>query len=208
MDALDKVYRIPKENVGRVIEEERVKAGLTRLNPGIFFDVAGRNGLSHMYIDYRQGVYFSGFPPGRQHICSMDRGWAMGGVIVEVPVETTKWDLVEIPLTEVDPSEGLVMPCFHDDSMAMVKRQTFDEVILCGWRHTFDKIVAARVPGVTYESLSAEFGMTIRDHIVKPVEVPEEGAPEWDRQDVEDDGKILEAMGLYRPKPTVIIGCN
>jgi hypothetical protein len=185
--------RIPKERAGRPLQESRVKAGLKTLNPSIFFDVGSRLGMDHPYMDYRQGVYYDGFPDGRKHVCSMDRGHAFGGVIIEVPVWSTINDLVEVPLESVVfESEEIVMPLMHKPDYVQVKRQVRNEVILCGWRHTFDKLIAARIPGITRESLAGQFGVSL-DAYVEPVEVPEEGDA-WD-SDIDPDQPVMASSG-------------
>lgn len=185
--------RIPKSRAGRPLQEARIKAGLQRLNPLIFFDVGSRLGMDHPYMDYRQGVYFDGFPQGRKHICSMDRGHAFGGVVIEVPVWSTVNDLVEVPLESVCfESEEIIMPLMHRPDYCHVRRAVRDEVILCGWRHTFDKLLAARIPGITRESLASEFGVSL-DCFVEEVLVPEEGNS-WD-SDTDPDQPILTSTG-------------
>jgi len=195
--------KIPKAAAGRPLTEMRIKDGLRKLNRDIFFDVGGRLGMDHPYIQYRQGVYYDGRPEGRKHICSMDRGGPLGGIIVEVPVWSTITDLVEVPLADAIFTESIVMPCMHNPDNCMVQKQVRNDVILCGWRHTFDKLIAARIPGITRRTLEGEFGISLQDY-VEPVEIPEEGGTPWDDVD-DDDGKTLDEMGLYEARPTIIL---
>lgn len=203
-------YKIPKDKVGTILMEDQIKQGLQALNKDIFFDLAGRHNVKHPFIDYRQGVYWDGLPEGRKHICSMDRGTATQGAIPEVPVWQSLKDVVEADWDDVTAGELLrqeppfPMPCFHDENKVQIVRHVPSEVIMCGWRHTFEKLLKKKIPGVTRESLANKFCVSLVCE-VPMVELPEEGDP-WEREAeyADDEGKILEDMGVFEPKPTVI----
>lgn len=206
----DLMLRLSKDAVGRTIPEYRFKRGLERLNEGIFFDVGARLNMDHPYMEYRQGVYFRDRPDGRKHVCSMDRGLPTGGDLVEVPVWSTIPDIAEVSWDDVSAEELLAqeppfpMACFHNESLVQIKRQVRGEVILCGWRHTLEKLIAAKIPGIDRSSLEEEFSITLADY-VETVELPEDKAEWEDSPDAPEEGKVLEEMGQFEPRPTVVL---
>ena len=64
---------------------------------------------------------------------------------------------------------------------AHVLRQVKDRVILVGWRHTFNRLLMANIPGVTKKALEEEFGVNLDPKIIDDILVAE---------DVE--GKVLD----------------
>jgi len=202
--------KIPKEACGQLLSEDRIKAGLLKLSPGIFFDYASRHDKWHPYQDIRQGVYHDDREDGRKHICSMDRG-VLDGMIPEVPIWKTDWDIVEVTWDEVSAGELISqeppfpMPCYHDENKVQIRRQVKNDIILSGWRHTFDKLIATRTPGVTRSALEAEFGISMRDY-VEPCLIPEEGAPVWeDNPNAPEEGSVWDELGMYEARPTVCL---
>jgi len=202
--------KIPRDSIGRPLTEERLKAGLKRINKDIFFDYATTHGKEHPYQDIRQGVYFDGWPDGAKHVCCMDRG-VLGGAVPEVPVWKTDHDIVEATWDEVSAQELLAqeppfpMPCLHDENKVQIQRQVRNELLLSGWRHTFTRLMMKRVPGFTRSALEAEFGLTLHDYVEECL-VPEEGKPPWeDDPNQPEEGKIWEEMGMYEARPTVCL---
>ena len=77
------------------MQEHAVKAGLRQLNPDLHFDMGACLNIWHPFKDSRQNVYYLG-----RSIGAMDRG-----TLPEVPIWTTKRDMVEVPWNEVLPGE-------------------------------------------------------------------------------------------------------
>lgn len=208
-----KSFKIPRGAIGRPLTEARIKQGLLKLCPDLEFDYAGRHGIEHPYIDYRQGVYWTQREEGRQHICSMDRGKLDGGVVPEVPVWDMAEDVVELEWSEVSDHELLTqeppfpMPCFHDENKLQIMRQVRNDVIFCGWRHTFDKLIAARVEGITRHTIEEEFSVSL-DFYIDTCELTEEPhAAPWNETDGlgPEEGKLLDEMGVYEARPTIVL---
>lgn len=200
-----KVFKIPKKNLGRMILEAQLKAALVACNPLFFFDVGGRLNIPHPFMNYRQGVFFDGWPAGGKHVCSLDRGWPMEGMVPEVPVYSTVRDLVELPADSLDPlAEDIWMPLLHRPGWVQVNREVRSDVILCGWRHTLEKVIAAKIEGATRGDIGAKLGIEWRDR-VEGVSVPEEGPAPWETGEYEDDGHVLEEMGSFEARPTIIL---
>ncbi len=155
-----------------------VEAGLRDLNHEMHFDLGARFGLWHPYADTRQGVYYR-----ELHICSMDRG-----VIPEFKVWETQKRIVPIPWAQADREDASIKyevlpldtPNYQDllvlaESGAdpeymlrdgkVLKCQCFGyemaskRCVRVGWRHTFERILAAGVPGVTRPALSEKFSV-------------------------------------------------
>lgn len=198
--------QFPAWAIGRTIPEDRLKAGLRRLQPLLHFDYASRRGERHPDQDYRQGVYFGGFPEGAQHVCSMDRGAMTGGHIAEAKIWTTAWDMVTVPFAEVAvKSEEFVLVCFENPEMCQVKRPVRQHVFLSGWRHTLKRLMARRIPGVTAASFEAEFGLTLGPE-PPDVDLPPGPTVPWEA-DVrdDDDPEVLAEMGTpYQARPTIV----
>lgn len=185
MDPLDKA------DFGQMLEASVVEKGLRELNQDINFDLATRKGMEHPYQDSRQGVYYR-----EKHVCSMDRGilpefkiWATHKRVVEIPwhdadkedasiayVEVTKdtpnyQDLYEIGKKGSDPQymvndRGKLLRL-----QALGYRQVGRRCVRVGWRHTFERLLAEGIPGVTRESIARKFGV---DMYKFPVGTPEE----------------------------------
>lgn len=178
---------------GRTLDEAVVKRGLRELCPGLHFDLAGcltsQTGI-HPGIESRQGVYYEG-----RHITAMDRGWLpefkQWSVAEQVvPIEWSQADEegASIQFVAVAPDDPL-----YPDLRALAERGSDPTVMLwhgkvyrcrpmgvrkrpqsviwVGWRHTFERLLAARLPGITRASLSAKFGV---DMFAVPVGPPEE----------------------------------
>lgn len=172
MNALDRA------DFGASLSAAVVEAGLRDLNHELHFDLGARSGQWHPYIDTRQGVYYR-----ENHICSMDRG-----IIPEFKVWETKKRIVPIPWSEADRDDASIkyevlsptVPGYEDlkilassgaDPEYMLRGES---VLKCqcygyetaskrcmrvGWRHTFERILAYGVPGVTRQSLSEKFAV-------------------------------------------------
>lgn len=86
---------IPKSYMGYTLQEATVKAALLQMNPDLHFDMGACLGLWHPFMSTRQNVFYRG-----RSICAMDRG-----TLPEVPVWSTRRELVEVPAEEVKPGE-------------------------------------------------------------------------------------------------------
>lgn len=157
-----------------------VERGLRELNPDIHFDLGGRHNIEHPYAVTRQGVFYRD-----KHLCSMDRGmlpeykiWATQKRLVELPWFAADREDASISWTEVLPTE----PGYMDlrilgekelDPQYMI-RKTDGKLLRCkvmgyepvgrrcmrvGWRHTFERILANEIPGVTRKAIAEKFGV-------------------------------------------------
>lgn len=63
-------------------------------------------------------------------------------------------------------SNGTLVRCW-----VTAPRKVRDRVVMVGWRHTFERLIMAKIPGVTRESLAAKFSV---DMWKMPVGGPEE----------------------------------
>jgi len=59
------------------------------------------------------------------------------------------------------------------DGTAWVYREVRDRVILVGWRHTFNRLLKAKIPGVTQKKLEEKFGIDLWPKPVDPLEIDE-----------------------------------
>jgi hypothetical protein len=89
------VISIPKSYMGRTMQESTFKAKLRELNPEIHFDLGACLNIWHPFKDTRQNVYYRG-----NSLCAMDRG-----TLPEVPVWSTRKDMVRVPIADVRPGE-------------------------------------------------------------------------------------------------------
>lgn len=89
------VVSIPKAWMGQTMQEATVKAALRSLNPDLHFDMGTCLNIWHPYQQSRQNVFYRG-----RSIGAMDRG-----TLPEVPIWTTKREMIEVPWTEVAPNE-------------------------------------------------------------------------------------------------------
>jgi len=96
------VVSIPKVWMGQTMQEASVKAGLRQLNPDLHFDMGTCLNIYHPFKDSRQNVYYLG-----RSIGAMDRG-----TLPEVPIWTTRRDVVEVPWSDVRQGE-FVMSLFE-----------------------------------------------------------------------------------------------
>lgn len=187
--------KIKKEACGRWLGEYRIKQGLKRLNPRIFFDLGSKLNLPHPDMDICQGVFYDGWPAGRKHVCTMDRGEPGDGGIPETPIWKLEWDLIAIDNRKVRPGEFAL---YNDDGVtAMVKRQVRGELVRVGWRHVFNQCVKKRIPGITAASLNAEFNMNCFDCYIEEVDIDADpDVPEGDSWDCPDFNIKLDENDL------------
>jgi len=172
---------------GRAIDEITLKNGLRKLAPGIHFDLGGATNQLHPYIEVRQGVFFEG-----KHICSMDRGfipefklWSVRTQAVEVPWSDADKEDVAIAFERIFPgAEGYediaerarqgkdLHLAMHVDGSVIRQypravRKVRGTCIRVGWRHTLCQLLAARIPGITRESLAKTFSIDMGALIVE-----------------------------------------
>lgn len=133
---------------------------------------------------------------GERYLCGLDRGvvpefkqWAVKNQIVELPWADADKDDVSIQWVTVQPwEEGyidlyLLAQTGADPAYsimpggALVRRRAVGyakvrgSVIMLGWRHTFERIIAANIPGATREAIAAKFGVDMNKY---PTGAPEE----------------------------------
>ena len=175
---------------GVSLDETTIKSGLQELNSSIHFDMLTNVGQWHPHQESRQGVWYEG-----RHISSMDRLqspefkiWSVEQGVVEIdPVDADKYDdghcvYVEILPTDRFYSAALEKAEKNDDRFTldngkvlkwsyfrMMKKRGI--VMRLGWRHVFEKLVRAKIPGVTRDSLALKFNVDMYKY---PVGAPEE----------------------------------
>lgn len=177
---------------GKGLSESTVKRGLRELNPDLEFDRVINWGQWHPYASTRQGVWYCG-----RHICSMDRGiipelktWNVEEGIEEItPMQADAADNAFCVYVQVLPSdpgynEAVLRADRNDDNYTRdpetqnIYRWTHfrfakvrGRVVRVGWRHTFEALIAAGIPGVTRDSIGAAFGVDMNRY---PQGEPEE----------------------------------
>lgn len=178
-------------NLGHTLDSAKIEMGLRELNKDLHFDMGTKLGMWHPMQSHRQGVFYHG-----QHICSMDRGivpefkqWTT--TQADVPVSWNEADMDDVKLsyetipkshpmyTEiyVDTSLGKVLDCFIRPDGVLVKvtpkrtQTVLNRVYQVGWRHTFERLIHAKIPGVTRQSIAEKFNV---DMLKYPVGPPEE----------------------------------
>lgn len=172
----------PLEQVdfGSKLEAAVIERGLRELNPDITFDVATNQGGKHPWQERCQGVFFRG-----KHVCSMDRGivpeimvWASFKRLVEIPWYAADREDASITYEEIMPFEEGYRDIYEkalkgndpslmvrktDGKLLRLRAQGYETVgrrcMRVGWRHTFAKLLAANIPGVTHQSLADKFGI-------------------------------------------------
>lgn len=162
---------------GRSFDSAALEQGLRELCPGLHFDMGARLGLPHPLIQDRQGVFYDG-----RHICSMDRGivpekkqWTVvrarvPGTLADIDDEDASIrfhvvspeaegyaDLVD----EVRRGKNETMTLRADGHLVrweiIVTRKTLGRVVRVGWRHTFERLIQANLPGITRKTLEMRF---------------------------------------------------
>lgn len=171
---------------GQLLDEVDVKRGLQELNPDIAFDVANNRPGDWNYVlvladqRYRNAIERSRQPVlwRDKYICSMDRGmlqptkqWALGDRVVEVPASPEADECFYCKTAPADSTYPALLDKVHrgDPDVVMggdgliTRYYSFQRikvrshVILVGWRHTFENLIAADIPGITRESLAKKF---------------------------------------------------
>ena len=194
----------PLEGVdfGQKISSVEIERKLKELCPDITFDVATNHGSEHPYQERLQSVYFRG-----RHICSMDRGivpeitiWANFKKIVEIPWYAADREDASISYEEVLPDTPGYRDLYEEakkesdpgyminDKGKLLKltAKGYENVgrrcMRLGWRHTFAKILAADLPGITREDLARTFNLDINKlGILAHDDVPVDEEPVWQR---------------------------
>lgn len=162
---------------GRSFDSATLEQGLRELCPALHFDMGSKLGLPHPFIQDRQGVFYDG-----RHICSMDRGivpekkqWTVvtvwsPGLISEADEETASVRFHVIPpdepgyadlYDEVRRGRHTNFVIRPDGALVRlevwVQRKVPGRVVRVGWRHTFERLISARIPGITRKSLEMKF---------------------------------------------------
>lgn len=71
------------------------------------------------------------------------------------------------------PDETLFIFRDKPTERAWVWREIKDRVLLVGWRHTFGKLIAKVIPGLTKELLETSFGINLDPHEIADEAIPE-----------------------------------
>lgn len=175
---------------GKTLDSTKIEVGLRELNRDIHCDMGTKIGHWHPYQESRQGVFYRG-----AHLCSMDRG-----IVPEFKIWSVKEYLVPVPISEAEKERVSLMyqvvpvntPGYFDlyEEARQGKHATLDiradgalvqltahekkkmphKVVLVGWRHTFERLLKEKIPGVTRESLGVKFGVDMYKYPVGPPE--------------------------------------
>lgn len=185
---------------GVTLDYGAVTKGLRELNPQITFDAAVNRPQDYRFlaswaptvVETRAGVYYNG-----KHVCSIDRGvipeyavWEMIDGMIECPmVDIEKYDETRVLYLEIlktDPRyhEALTRAQAKDDQFTFGESgklflyQAFrpakvrGNCLRVGWRHTFGRLVKAKVPGITLDALAKKFNVDMSKAFVgKPEEL-------------------------------------
>jgi hypothetical protein len=176
----------PELQLGTTISYEDIERGLRELNPQVTFDAAVRRPSDYTYVlqggdnmtEIRTGVYYNG-----RYICAVDRGavpefkmWNEVDGLEPVPLSEIDrhGDDTRVSFIKVKPGmsgyeaakasaerhednfklldDGTVMvyECFREGKV-------LGKVIRVGWRHTFESLIRAAIPGVTRAAIAEKF---------------------------------------------------
>jgi hypothetical protein len=176
------------DGFGRSILATDLRVGLQELNPDITFDAAENRPSEYSYVlkggdlmrDDRGGVFYQG-----KFVASYDKG-----VIPEWAVWSTKRGYEEIRMADIERyNDTRVMyfeimptdPGYHvaltkaqkkDDNFTIEGGKVFrhqalreteirDKILRVGWRHTLNRLLAAKVPGVSVDTLDEKLGVRL-----------------------------------------------
>lgn len=176
--------------LGHAIDSATMEKGLRELCPGIHFDMPNKISEAHFVLNApdreainlkRQGIYYNG-----RYICAMDRPispeykvWTEEEGVREISAaDVDKHDFVHTVYFEIlktDPlyHEALYRAEIKDDNYTkdehgrvfkwqhLIFDKVRGEIEMVGWRHTFENLIAAKLPGITRDSLAAKFGVDL-----------------------------------------------
>lgn len=169
------------QDFGQFLAEDKLKAALKGLNPGLHFDVGGNLEFPHPQMEKRQGVWYNG-----RHVCSMDRGnipeykiWMLEAGMADIDwVDVDRHDDVQIAYVEIMPTDAeyetawmafeakrdgyhldLNGKLFHYRACRMTLQPSYIEYV--GWRHTLHRIINKKIPGVTKGTLCQALGLNV-----------------------------------------------
>lgn len=192
----------PQSHLGKTISSIAIESGLRELCPDIHFDMpnnlSGASFVVGSVPDFevinsnRQGVYWNG-----NYVCGMDRGvvtefklWEEADGVEEIPPgDESKFDdgcctYIEILPTDSFYNQALLKAEKNDDNFTLGEcgqvykwayfrfTKVRGRIIRLGWRHTFENLIRARLPGVTRGGIEHKFSV---DMSFKPVG-PDAGA--------------------------------
>lgn len=171
-------------NLGQSLDAASVEKGLRELQPLLTFDAVVRRPSDYGFAlstagdlaSQFVGVYYNG-----KHVCSMDRGSIPEFKLFEEEdgfeeirmADIERYDNSMVAYVQILPSD----PFYHhalskaqakDDNYKIENEKLYryeavrptkrlGRCIRLGWRHTFQKLLAFKIPGVTKEALEAKF---------------------------------------------------
>jgi hypothetical protein len=172
--------------LGRSLNASDVQNGLRELNPDITFDAALNRPSEYQFVlkgdnmtEKRGGVFYSG-----RYVCALDRGvipehavWNMVDGMEEIRMcDIERYDATRVIYVEVlqnDPNYNVALLKAEkgDDNFvldgdgrvfkfrAVREGRVRDRVEIVGWRHTFERLLAQRIPNITIKTLEEKFGV-------------------------------------------------
>jgi hypothetical protein len=184
---------------GRKLESSVMERGLRELCPDITFDHATNHGQAHPWQERCQGIFFRG-----RHVCAMDRGlipeitvWARFKRLVEIPWYAADREDAAISYSEILPTEPGYRDLYEaarknndpslmvkDGKLLRLKATGYEDAgrrcMRVGWRHTFAKLLAAGLPGITAQALAEKFNIDANSiGVLAQDGVPVEEEPTW-----------------------------
>lgn len=183
---------------GKTLDSAIIERGLLELCPDLQFDLGSKLSdwrptlaIGHKkHGKLRQGVAYRG-----RHICAMDRGlvpefkqWSVITRLVPVGWEEAEKDDVSLQ-TQVIPKTSdeyvdCILKCMAKEQgyeyrpdgaiiryTPMAYRKVRGGVIMVGWRHTFERLINANLPGLTRSAIAQKFAV---DMLKFPVGAPHE----------------------------------
>ena len=175
-------------SLGKCLDSVTIQSGLRELNPDMVFDVAHKlsdwSYMLQMPAAMREAIDKLRLPVLHRdrYICAMDRG-----MVPELKQHEETERVAEVPARPDDDgafycrtspgdrsyqeqydqattgdksysiqADGSVTRWYH-----FRKQKALGKVLLLGWRHTFEALIAAKIPGITRQSLAEKFGVDL-----------------------------------------------
>jgi hypothetical protein len=177
-------------NLGRSLDAADVQRGLRELNPDIHFDLPNNLASASYLIDtpdrekldkLRCGIYYHGLyvTVMDRPICPEFKVWELEDGLEEIPVSMAdKYDDVVTTYLEILPSDPIYHACLlkaqqkHDKFTIDKNGRVFawsytipvkqrGRILNVGWRHTFENLIAAQIPGITRKALEKRFNVDL-----------------------------------------------
>ena len=175
----------PVLSIGKGLAYSTVESGLHELNPDISFDAAVRRPSEYSYVlqggdnmtEIRTGVYYLG-----KYVCAIDRDqipefklWEEEDGLEPIPMaDIEKYEGTRVSFLKIRPDSPIFRECkekadkgsdnyaFETDGCVYIyeafrETKVIGRVMMVGWRHTFERLIARGIPGVTRSDIAEKF---------------------------------------------------